>query len=684
MEQYRLISEAFGMTKWVQLREQYSLGCLFNMQMHISQDSAQARLLGQLESDMLMNGKQVELRQTLIAQNDDTVTVSFQSDCGVSCELKYTLDGNAGIISQSLSVENDSADALDVRRLQTRFAFASGEYERYLQTSNWCYEGDGGWERLHPGGLHLCSEGGRTTQGNTPFLALRQIEAGRGIAFHILPMGDWEICVRSSSVGIGPQGDSIVSLSLGHVSERVSIKVETGQRLELPQVLIQSLPYGMLHLAAPRLHHYLNKRMSKSGNREFPVVYNTWMDCFDDLNQARLLERLKIAKDLGCEVFCVDAGWFGREGSWSDCVGDWRERVTLALEGGLSGFADEVRKSGLRFGLWMEPERVTNCAPIYQAHPEWFAQGSKGFYPMLWMQEVYDYLKDEVLCVIDRYDVGWLKLDFNQELGEDPRGSGHMRYYQCLYRMIDELRQSRVDVIFENCASGGLRSDINTMSHFDVSFSSDNANPWDGLSTFQQMSIRTNPNRVYRWLALQKGADIPAYDRSISTVEHTIVTPASPGPGFSECETIDAEFACRLLVQSPLGLTGDIATLDLSTRDCIRTHIFFYRQWRGLLANAALLMDAEPARLGNRKGWHVHQFFEEACRKSLIFVFRLNHTCETKWVKVSGVEPSSHYRVSLFGDENAEVLTGAGLLESGVTIRLARRNSCTIVIIEQV
>ena len=684
MEQYRLINEAFGMTEWVQLREQCSPGCLFGMQMHIPQEGAPARQIGQLESDILHNGKPIDLLQSSISQTDETVKILYRSDCGVSCELNFSLDGKAGIISQTLSLENNSTHVLEVRRLQTRFRFAPGEFERYLQTGNWCYEGDGGWERLYPGGLHLCNEGGRTTQGNTPFLALRQIGAGRGIAFHILPVGDWEICVRSSSGGVGPQGDGTFSLSLGHATERVSIKVEAGERLDMPQVLIQSLPDGMLHYAAPRLHYFLNTHMLKQEKREFPVVYNTWMDCYDDLNQERLFERLKIAKELGCEVFCVDAGWFGQEGNWSECVGDWRERDTIALEGGLSGFSDAVRQSGLRFGLWIEPERVTTCTPIYQAHPEWFAQGSSGFYPILWMQEVYDYLKNEMLRVIDRYGVGWLKLDFNQELEVDPSGTGHMRYYQNLYRLIDELRQSRADVIFENCASGGLRSDINTMSHFDVSFSSDNANPWDGLSTFQQMSMRTSPNRIYRWLALQRGPDIPAYDRSKGTVEHTVVTPSSPGPGFAECETIDTEFACRLLAQSPMGLTGDIATLDLPTRDCIRTHILFYQQWRCFLANASLLTDAEPARLGNRKSWHVHQFVEEACERSLIFVYRMNHICETRWVKVSGLEPLNRYRVSLFGEENAEVRTGASLLESGVAIRLARRNSSAIVIIEQV
>ena len=684
MERYRLISEAFGLTEFSQVQERLTLSCLFGMKMHTPQADAPARLTGLLDDYITRQGVQVELVQASVSQDETKLIVRYESACGIGCELAYTLHERAGIFRVTLSLVNNGAQAAEVRRLQPHFIFASGELERYLQNSSWCYEGDGVWETLHPGGVFLSCEGGRTAQGSTPFLALRQKRTGMGIAFHILPTGNWEIRASSSSCGVGPQGEGVLQLTLGQSSTHFCHLLASGERLEMPQILIQALPDGMLSKAAPRLHRYLLDRVMLPRKMEPPVVYNTWMDCFDDLSLARLLERLAIAKDLGCEVFCVDAGWFGQLGDWSDSVGDWRERTRDALAGDLLGFADEVRKNGLAFGLWMEPERVTSASPIYLKHPDWFVKGSKGFYPTLWLPDVYGYIQSEILRVIDAYNVKWFKLDFNQEMEEDPSSTELLLYYRHFYRMIDEHKQARSDVVFENCASGGLRNDINTMSRFDVSFLSDNVNPWDGLMSFEQISMRALPGRVYRWLALQKGPDIPAYDRRKSIVEHTLVTPASPGAGFANCEVVDADFACKLVCSAPFGFTGDIATLDSDARACIQKHIAFYQKWRRFLINASLWIDAEPGRLGDRKSWHIHQFTDQNCEKCLIYAYRLNHIGEEKWVKVRGVAKEQSYRIAVFGDESSQVSSGEDLLRSGIMIKLSQRNSATIITIEQI
>lgn len=683
MNLLRFDSKVFGLTEFAQQNEPV-FRCLFGMQMHIPQADAPARLKDLLTYDIQLSGTPITFRHYTASRNDDTLTVICKSAMGIDCELQYIFDEPAGIIRQTLTLINNSALSAEVRRLQPLFVFASAEFERFVQSSGWCYEGDGGWAPLQAGGLLLGGENGRTTQGNTPLLALRCSGSGRGIAFHILPTGNWEARLTSSSASVGPQGAGVLRLSMGHASERLACVVEPGQRLEMPEIWIQALPDGLLHNAAPRLHRYLLDHNLKPKGIAYPVVYNTWMDCFDDLNPTRLMERLLIAKELGCEVFCVDAGWFGQAEDWSESVGDWRERTGGVLGGKLREFSDEVRRDGLDFGLWMEPERVTSISPVYLAHPDWFAAGNKGFYPMLWLPEVYAYIKSEVLRVIDAYDVKWLKLDFNQELEEDPRLTGLMLYYRQFYRMMDELKQALPDVIFENCASGGLRNDINTMSAFDVSFLSDNANPWDGLITFEQISLRALHSRVYRWLALQKGPDIPAYDRSKSTVEHTLVTPASPGSGFADCEVIRADFACKLLCSTPMGLTGDIATLDQETRTCIRDHISFFKTWRSFLSRTVLQLDAEPVRLGDRRNWHIHQYMDEKLEKCLIYAYRFNHIGEEKWVRIYGVSERYSYRVKVFGEETSIDRTGEDLRRHGITIRLKQRNSGAIVIIEQI
>jgi len=97
---------------------------------------------------------------------------------------------------------------------------------------------------------------------------------------------------------------------------------------------------------------------------------NTWFDAWDTLEVNRLRNQLVAAQAIGCEVFVVDAGWYGRsdKGWWAN-VGDWREQTARAFHGCMREFADEVRAAGLAFGIWMEPERLTELAPGGQGSP---------------------------------------------------------------------------------------------------------------------------------------------------------------------------------------------------------------------------------------------------------------------------------------------------------------------------
>ena len=129
--------------------------------------------------------------------------------------------------------------------------------------------------------------------------------------------------------------------------------------------MIQSLPGGEPAAAAPRLHRWLQKRLFASQRPEMPVVYNTWFDQFEVLDVPRLRQQLQAAKEVGCEVFVIDAGWYGPQaGDWFAQAGDWREKTDGAFRGAMAAFADEVRAAGLGFGLWMEPERFGPDVPI--------------------------------------------------------------------------------------------------------------------------------------------------------------------------------------------------------------------------------------------------------------------------------------------------------------------------------
>lgn len=358
-------------------------------------------------------------------------------------------------------------------------------------------------------------------------------------------------------------------------------------------------------------------------------------------------------------------------------MGDWREKLDGAFYGRLAEFADKIRGMGMGFGLWMEPERIMEGAPMHRAHPEWFAGGSSGgYYPKLWEREPYEYIRTQMLEIIEKYGLAWMKIDFNFELEEDPTNSGFLYYYEAFYRLIDEIRALHPEVFLEACASGGLRSDINTMLHFDAHFICDNVNPYDGAGMYEQLLTRSLPAKVYQWMAVQKGADIPAYFRELSDVEKTLMVPAAPGAGFADFERIDMDFLCKLMVRGMFGISGDITSLDGEDRRILKNYIAFYKKYRTLILNSLVSMDSEAACMGERHRTRMLQYYSEEQDESILFVYRFEDIHSTHLIFPGHIREDGVYLVER--EDGRERLTGRELSEKGLTVELKRRNSGAI------
>ena len=72
-----------------------------------------------------------------------------------------------------------------------------------------------------------------------------------GSAFHCCRCGNWAIDVRTRSVVNSP---AWVVLTLGTAEEDLRLELPPGGSFEMPEILIQALPQGQPHLAAPALH----------------------------------------------------------------------------------------------------------------------------------------------------------------------------------------------------------------------------------------------------------------------------------------------------------------------------------------------------------------------------------------------------------------------------------------------
>ena len=598
----------------------------------------------------------------------------------------WTAEPASGVWRRSDILHNAGESTVRLRRCQARFVFAPGRYEVYSQRSGWCDENQGVWQPLHHGAIDLGCEGGRTCQGGTPYAVLRDAASQAAVAFHILPVGNWRIRIVAAATEPGADSLPFAVVELGLSAEGLDLALEPGEAISLPDVLFQAVPEGAPHAAAPALHRHLLATLYKNAKPVAPVVYNTWFDVFEHIELPRLRDQLAAAKEVGCEVFVVDAGWYGAQaGDWGLQTGDWREKLDGAFHGRMREFADEVRAAGLGFGLWMEPERIGPMAPIRSQHPDWFVPVAHGFSrPRIEDEQVYAYLRGEISRLIETYDLAWLKVDFNHELGNDPSHTALHDYYTNWYRMLGELRAQFPNVFLEGCASGGMRSDALTLSRFDNHFLSDTVEPVDVLRIYQGALLRLPPGRIGKWAVVRSvGQTIPVYGVPLAQTPASIVVPG--GAIWTPSITCDLDFVTRVAMCGMLGLSGDLAGLPAQAQQRMRHHVAFYKQWREFIAGSVAHLLTPPAGRKDRAGWAAIQLQHPAHESALVFVYRLDDVSAVRSIHLRDLNPERAYTV--IDDEGEPVAgrrLGADLMDAGLPVTLPAKNSAAVLVIQPV
>ena len=229
--------------------------------------------------------------------------------------------------------------------------------------------------------------------------------------------------------------------------------------------------------------------------RERPILYNDWEGCMFDFNQRKLLSLAKQAKDLGCELFVLDDGWFGERNDDTAGLGDYNVNKKK-LPQGIKGLSERVNHLGLEFGLWFEPEAVNPNSNLYRAHPDWALTDS--FAPVtgrnellldLTKPEVRDYIVESVTNVLDNANISYVKWDMNRHsiaLGEKAH-----RFVLGLYEVLGRIFGPRPHILLESCSSGGNRFDLGMLCYGPQIWCSDNTDP------ISRLEIQGNLSYLY-------------------------------------------------------------------------------------------------------------------------------------------------------------------------------------------
>ena len=221
-----------------------------------------------------------------------------------------------------------------------------------------------------------------------------------------------------------------------------------------------------------------------------PVIFNEYMHLSWDSPSEENTRRCALAAaEAGAEYYVIDCGWHD-EVPGSEVypyVGVWKESKAR-FPSGLRKTTDYIRSLGMKPGLWIEPEVVGyKCAEMLAYYGEdcFFRRHGKkvcvqGRYFLDFRAEkVRAYLTETVRRMVEEYGAEYIKTDYNQDAGVGTErdaasfGEGLELCAKAYLGWVDEMRARFPQVLFETCASGGLRMDHETLQHFSIVSTSD-------------------------------------------------------------------------------------------------------------------------------------------------------------------------------------------------------------------
>lgn len=243
------------------------------------------------------------------------------------------------------------------------------------------------------------------------------------------------------------------------------------------------------------------------------MLYNSWEATYFAVEAQSQLALARIAAELGVETFVVDDGWFVGRNDDTAGLGDWTPDPAK-FPAGFDAFIADVRALGLNFGLWVEPECVNPKSSLYAEHPDWvYSVDGRPLTPVrnqylldLGRPEVAEFVHSTVDGLLRRYDIDYLKWDFNRPRTEPGRSGGmgpldlDGAHVANLHRIYERLRRDHPGVLIEACAGGGARTDLAMAARADVFWPSDNTGPLDRLAIQYGFLHANAPHLLSSWV----------------------------------------------------------------------------------------------------------------------------------------------------------------------------------------
>lgn len=459
----------------------------------------------------------------------------------------------------------------------------------------------GDWDMLHFHGRHnmerqmernpvgtriqtVSSVRGNSSHHNNPFLILCDKDAaedhGSCYGAMLVYSGSYRMDVERSQTGL-------VRIVSGIQDDRFAWNLNPGEVFDTPEVIFSYAADGLTMLSR-QYHRFLRKNICRGPWRDKrrPVLINNWEATYFDFNTDKIVGIAEQAASLGVEMLVLDDGWYGTRNDDNQGLGDWSVNCEK-LPGGLDPLIRRINALGMKFGLWIEPEMVSENSDLYRAHPDWAltlpgrkpAMGRNQLVLDFSRAEVVEYLAETIGRLLREHHIEYIKWDMNRSMSDvysnalpaGQQGEVMHRYILGVYALAERLTQAFPEVLFEGCAGGGGRFDAGMLCYFPQIWCSDDTDALERLTIQHGTSfgypVCTMGAHVSACPNHQTGRTTPIDTRAVVAMSGTFGYELDLGKLRKSERTAVKNQIERFKKQSDLIRTGDYYRLSDPTTD---------------------------------------------------------------------------------------------------------------------
>lgn len=410
---------------------------------------------------------------------------------GLAVDLLYSTFEEENVLARSVRFRNDSDRNLTLEKmLSMSVDFREDGFDVLTLYGSHNNERNMDRRALTSGTVQIGSLRGVSSPQQSPFMALLRKNAdeeqGEVYAASFVYSGNFIAAAQADSfhgtrfqMGLNPWNGQWL--------------LAPGESFQTPEAVMVYSSEGLGGMSRT-FHRFWQNHLVRSRYRDRlrPVLLNSWEASFFNFDEESLLRQAKKAAQAGIELFVMDDGWFGHRDNDTTSLGDWYADPRK-LPQGLAHLEEQIHRLGMQFGIWVEPEMVSEDSDLYRAHPDYVLHTERHPYSYdrsqlvldLSRPEVCRYVLDSMVNVLNSARIDYVKWDMNRHLTEvgssslpaGRQGEVFHRYVLGLYWILEKLTGQFPDILFESCSSGGGRFDAGMLYYMPQTWCSDNTDP---------------------------------------------------------------------------------------------------------------------------------------------------------------------------------------------------------------